>query len=99
MLRSGRLHERKLPNCGQPDFDWHNGAFAHKNEGRNQQENDAMPATTAPLGSDGVALRGMTTADLPAAHALTDALHWPHRQADWEQAFRHAEGLVAERDG
>ena len=58
-----------------------------------------MAVTNATLGSDGVALREMTTADLPAAHALTDALRWPHRPADWEQAFRHAEGLVAERDG
>jgi predicted N-acetyltransferase YhbS len=46
-----------------------------------------------------VALRAMTTADLPAAHALTDELRWPHRPADWEQAFRHTEGLVALRDG
>ena len=51
------------------------------------------------LVSDGVALRAMTAADLAAAHALTDELRWPHRPADWEQAFRHAEGLVAERDG
>lgn len=49
--------------------------------------------------ADGVTLRGMTAADLPAAHALTDAIRWPHRPADWEQAFRHGEGLVAERDG
>ena len=58
-----------------------------------------MAATTDALGSDGVALRAMTTADLPAAHALTDELRWPHRRADWDQAFRHAEGLVAVRDG
>lgn len=57
----------------------------------------AMPTTT--LQSDGVSLRAMTAADLPAAHALTDELRWPHRPADWEQAFGHAEGLVAERDG
>jgi predicted N-acetyltransferase YhbS len=50
-------------------------------------------------GRDGVVLRPMTDADLPAAHALTADLRWPHRLADWEQAFRHAEGLVAERDG
>lgn len=58
-----------------------------------------MAATKATEGSDGVGLRAMTRADLPAAHALTDDLRWPHRPADWEQAFRHAEGLVAERDG
>ena len=58
-----------------------------------------MAATTDARGSDGVALRAMTMADLPAAHALTDELRWPHRSADWDKAFRHAEGLVAERDG
>lgn len=57
-----------------------------------------MGATTAPV-SDGVELRAMTAADLGAAHALTEELRWPHRAADWEQAFRHAEGVVAERDG
>jgi predicted N-acetyltransferase YhbS len=49
--------------------------------------------------ADGVTLRAMTAADLEAAHALSDQLRWPHRMADWEQVFRHAEGLVAERDG
>jgi len=57
-----------------------------------------MDAIDAPV-SDGVALRAMTVADLAAAHALTDALRWPHRPADWEHALRHGEGLVAERDG
>jgi GNAT superfamily N-acetyltransferase len=41
----------------------------------------------------------MTADDLAAAHSLTAELRWPHRLADWEQAFRHGEGLVAERDG
>jgi predicted N-acetyltransferase YhbS len=49
--------------------------------------------------SDGIALRAMSPSDLAAAHALTDELRWPHRPADWEQVFRFAEGLVAERDG
>ncbi|RSZ42514.1 MULTISPECIES: GNAT family N-acetyltransferase [unclassified Variovorax] len=48
---------------------------------------------------DGVALRPMTPADLPFTHAMTDLLRWPHRLADWEQVFAHAEGVVAERDG
>ena len=48
---------------------------------------------------DGVVLRPMTSADLPLAHALSAELRWPHRQADWEQAFAHAQGTVAERDG
>jgi predicted N-acetyltransferase YhbS len=49
--------------------------------------------------ADGVTLRPMTAADLDAAHALSAEMRWPHRPADWEQAFRHAEGFVAERDG
>lgn len=49
--------------------------------------------------ADGVSLRAMTSADLADAHAMTSDLRWPHRRADWEQAFAHAEGLVAERDG
>ncbi|HUG23614.1 GNAT family N-acetyltransferase [Piscinibacter sp.] len=57
-----------------------------------------MGALEAPV-SDGIALRAMTAADLAAAHALTEELRWPHRPADWDQAFRHGEGLVAERDG
>jgi GNAT superfamily N-acetyltransferase len=57
-----------------------------------------MGAIDAPV-SDGIALRAMTVADLAASHALSSELRWPHRPADWEQAFRHGEGLVAERDG
>lgn len=57
-----------------------------------------MGAMDAPV-SDGIALRAMTAADLAAAHALTAEMRWPHRPADWEQVFRHGEGLVAERDG
>lgn len=48
---------------------------------------------------DEFVLRGMTLADLPAAHALTVEQQWPHRETDWAQAFRHAEGWVAECDG
>ena len=48
---------------------------------------------------DDVMLRPMTTDDLPFAHALSAELRWPHRPADWAQAFAHAEGIVAERDG
>lgn len=65
-----------------------------------------MPTThPAPLipgtfsADDGVVLRAMTPEDLPQAHALSAELRWPHRPADWEQMFAHAEGLVAERDG
>jgi ribosomal protein S18 acetylase RimI-like enzyme len=48
---------------------------------------------------DGVVLRPMTPADLPQAHALSAELRWPHRPADWEQMFAHAEGIAVERDG
>jgi predicted N-acetyltransferase YhbS len=59
-----------------------------------------MPAPNPKLPpADGVTLRRMTAADLGAAHALSSEMRWPHRPADWEQAFRHAEGFVAERDG
>ena len=58
-----------------------------------------MAETTATSPGDGVVLRAMTAADLPAAEALTVEQRWPHRLADWSQAFGHAEGLVAERDG
>jgi predicted N-acetyltransferase YhbS len=57
-----------------------------------------MGAIQAPV-SDGITLREMTAADLAAAHELTGELRWSHRPTDWEQAFRHGEGLVAERDG
>ncbi|KQV45752.1 GCN5 family acetyltransferase [Pelomonas sp. Root1217] len=58
------------------------------------------PATTnAAPADDGVRLRPMNAADLRAANALSDTLHWPHRPADWQQVFRHADGFVAERDG
>ncbi|WP_157267948.1 GNAT family N-acetyltransferase [Azohydromonas aeria] len=51
------------------------------------------------VASDGVTLRPMTLSDLGVGHALTTELRWPHRNTDWELAFRHGEGLVAERDG
>ena len=59
---------------------------------------DMMDARTV-LVSDGVALRAMTATDLAAAHALTDELRWPHRPADWKQAFRLGDGIIAEREG
>ncbi|KGF78155.1 GCN5 family acetyltransferase, partial [Massilia sp. JS1662] len=58
-----------------------------------------MLAQTFTTAADGVLLRPMTSADLPRAHALTTEMRWPHRPADWELAFSHGEGLVAERDG
>lgn len=58
-----------------------------------------MSPPSAHAVDDGVTLRPMTADDLPAAHALSDELRWPHRLADWEQALRHGEGRVAVRDG
>lgn len=58
-----------------------------------------LPRTVVDTNADGVLLRPMTEADLPAAHALSDGLRWPHRPVDWAQALAHAHGLVAERDG
>lgn len=58
-----------------------------------------MAVQTLPASaSDGVLLRPMTPDDVAAAHALSADLRWPHRAADWEQALRFAEGVVAERD-
>lgn len=57
-----------------------------------------MAAMDAPA-SDGVTLRPMADSDLATAQALSAQVRWPHRASDWEQALRHGEGLVAERDG
>jgi predicted N-acetyltransferase YhbS len=81
-----------------PDFGWRRDSIAPNISVDHGQENETMGAIAAPV-SDGVALRAMTPSDLAAAHALTDELRWPHRPADWAQALRHGEGLVAERDG
>jgi predicted N-acetyltransferase YhbS len=48
---------------------------------------------------DGVSLRALRAADLPAAHALSEEVRWPHRLVDWQFAFELGDGLVAERDG
>jgi predicted N-acetyltransferase YhbS len=37
--------------------------------------------------------------DLPAAHALSQAVRWPHRPEDWQFALRLGTGFVAEEDG
>lgn len=58
----------------------------------------AATANSQPL-PDGVSLREMRAADLTAAHALSLAVHWPHRLADWQFAFERGAGIVAERDG
>lgn len=43
--------------------------------------------------------RPATAQDLPAAHALSQRLRWPHREADWALVQRTADGFVAEHEG
>ncbi|SFO98700.1 GNAT family N-acetyltransferase [Pseudomonas borbori] len=43
--------------------------------------------------------RPMTAADVPAAHALSVKLKWPHRLEDWAMLQRVAEGFVVEDAG
>ncbi|GAB7528629.1 hypothetical protein PS3A_10380 [Pseudomonas sp. 3A(2025)] len=52
-----------------------------------------MPAAVA------VAVRPMTIADLEQAHALSQALNWPHRLQDWALLHNVAQGFVAEHHG
>ena len=47
---------------------------------------------SAPLPS--YSYRPMTTADLPAAHALSVQLKWPHRLDDWAMLHRVSKGFV-----
>lgn len=49
--------------------------------------------------SDAYVYRTATAADMPAAHALSVQLKWPHREADWAMVQRTSEGFVAEHDG
>ena len=46
-----------------------------------------------------VTFRRMTENDLPAAHALSQAVRWPHRLEDWQFVHRLGTGFVAEEDG
>jgi predicted GNAT family N-acyltransferase len=43
--------------------------------------------------------RPATAADMPAAHALSLHLKWPHREEDWAMVQRTSEGFVAEHEG
>ncbi len=49
--------------------------------------------------STAIVYRPMREADLPAAHALSQAVRWPHRPDDWLFALRLGTGFVAEEDG
>lgn len=63
-------------------------------------ENELIRATPShETAADGVLLRPLTAADLPAAHTLSLEARWPHRLVDWEFALSLGEGLAAERDG
>ncbi|OOG53159.1 GNAT family N-acetyltransferase [Polaromonas sp. C04] len=54
------------------------------------------PAGTA---VNAVCLRPFEPGDLPAAHAMSSALKWPHRIEDWQFALSLGQGVVAERNG
>ena len=54
------------------------------------------PAATA---ADAVRVRPFEPGDLPAAHAMSSALNWPHRLEDWQFALSLGQGVVAERNG
>ena len=43
--------------------------------------------------------RTATAADMPAAHALSVHLKWPHREEDWAMVQRTSQGFVAEHEG
>lgn len=43
--------------------------------------------------------RRMMEGDLPAAHALSQAVRWPHRLEDWQFVHRLGTGFVAECEG
>jgi predicted N-acetyltransferase YhbS len=43
--------------------------------------------------------RAMDENDLPTAHALSQAVRWPHRPDDWRFVHRLGLGFVAEEDG
>ncbi len=49
--------------------------------------------------TNGVRLRPFEPSDLPAAHALSNTLKWPHRIEDWQFALSLGQGVVTERDG
>src|SRR5258706_14807593 len=41
----------------------------------------------------------MSERDLPAAHALSKDVGWPHRLEDWQSVLSVAEGIVAHSAG
>lgn len=59
----------------------------------------SIQITPDPATADDVRLRLFEPGDVPAAHALSSALKWPHRIEDWRFAQSLGHGVVAERDG
>lgn len=53
----------------------------------------ALPA------ADGVRLRLFESSDIPAAHALSSRLGWPHWIDDWQFVFALGQGVVAAIEG
>jgi predicted N-acetyltransferase YhbS len=49
--------------------------------------------------SSALTYRRMNEGDIPAAHALSQAVRWPHRAEDWQFVLRVGTGYVAEQDG
>jgi predicted N-acetyltransferase YhbS len=70
------------------------GATTHK-------ETAMKPQTTqlATMAGSAIVYRPMTEGDVPAAHALSQAVRWPHRPEDWQFVLRLGTGFVAEEDG
>jgi len=58
-----------------------------------------ITADAAAAAADAVRLRPFEPGDVPAAHAFSSALQWPHRIEDWQFALSLGQGVVAERDG
>ena len=54
---------------------------------------------TTPSTEFQIEYRPMVAADLPAAHALSQAVRWPHRLEDWQFVHRLGTGFVAESEG
>jgi len=54
---------------------------------------------TSPTVGAAVTCRRMHEGDIPAAHALSQAVRWPHRPEDWQFVLRLGSGFVAEQDG
>jgi predicted N-acetyltransferase YhbS len=59
------------------------------------------PQTTqgATMAGSAITCRRMNQDDIPAAHALSQAVRWPHRAEDWQFVLGLGTGFVAEEGG